>query len=129
MAPLLIAMGSLSLGETSRFNGTITFEVGLFTIYTADFNGTVTFEVGLYTIPNADSFDAFVWALGVGYDYMTPCFHFIGSGLGTSGILPFSLITNLTGRLGKLFLHPIQGQFGVLTVCECFPEVLHYFLE
>ena len=40
--PTLLAMGSLSLGETSRV-----------------FNGAVTFEVGLYTIPTVDLFDAF----------------------------------------------------------------------
>ena len=33
MAPLLLTIGSLSLGETSRiFDGAVTFEVGLYTI-------------------------------------------------------------------------------------------------
>ena len=60
-------------------------------------NGAVTFEVGLYTIATADLFDAFTYTLGVGYDYMTHGFDFVGSGLGACGALTVSPITNLAG--------------------------------
>ena len=94
MAPLLFSMGSLSLGETRRF----------------------TFEVGLYAISTIDLFDAVTKILGIGYDYMTLCFGFFGSGLGAGGTLFVTLITNLTGGLSKLSFHPVSGPFGVLTV-------------
>ena len=70
--------------------------------------------MGLYTIPTADLFDTLVKTLGVGYDYMTLCFYFIGSGLGACNALTFSPITDLTGGLGKSFLHPVQACFGYL---------------
>ena len=54
MSPLLLAMGSLSLGETSRF-----------------FDGAITFEVGLYAIPPKDPFNAFTETLGIWFDYVT----------------------------------------------------------
>ena len=60
---------------------------------------------------------------------MTFCFYFIGGGSGTCGALTVSHISNLTGWLGKPFLHPVQGPLGVFTVSECFPEALHFFLE
>ena len=85
------------------------------------FNGAITFEVGLYAIPTTDLFDAFVQTLGVGYDYMTLCFDFTGGGLGACRALVVSLITNLTGQLGKPSFHLVQGPFRVLTVSECFP--------
>ena len=40
------------------------------------FDGTVTFEVGLYTIPPTDHFDTFAKALGVRYYYVTLSFDF-----------------------------------------------------
>ena len=66
--------------------------------------------------------------MGVGYDYMGLCFDFIGGGLGACSALVVSLINNLTGGLGKPSLHPVQGPFGILTVSECCPEMLHFFL-
>ena len=60
---------------------------------------------------------------------MTLCFYFVGGGLGVCGLLTVSPITNLTGWLGRPFLHPVQGSSGVLTVSEYFPEMLHLFLE
>ena len=47
---------------------------------------------------------------------MTLSFYFISGGLGTCGAQTVSSITNLTGRLGKPFLHPVQDPFGVLRV-------------
>ena len=58
---------------------------------------------------------------------MTLYFDFICSGLGTCGALVVSLIANLTGWVGKPFLHPVQSPFWVLALCECFPEMLHHF--
>ena len=112
MAPLLLATGSLSLGEASNV-----------------FDGAVTFEMGLYTIPTANLFDAPAKTLGVGYDYMTLYFYLIGSGLYACSVLTFSPITNLTGWLGKPFLHPFQSLFGLFTVGENLPDVLHFFVE
>ena len=60
---------------------------------------------------------------------MTLCFDFIGGGLGACSALVVSLITNLTGGLGMPSFHPVQGPFGVLTVCECFSEMIHFLLE
>ena len=68
-------------------------------------------------------------ALGVWYDYMTLGFDIIGSGLGAWIALTVSPITNLTGWLGKPFLHLVQGPFGVFTMGDCLPEMLHFFLE
>ena len=56
------------------------------------------------------------------------CFH-ISGGLGACSTQVVSPITNLTGGLGKPSLHPAWGLFGALTVNECFPEILHFFLE
>ena len=82
------------------------------------FNGVVIFEVGLYTIPTADLFDALTKNIGVGFDYMTLCFSFIGSWLGACAALTFSPITSLTSGFGKPFLHPVQGPCGVFTAGE-----------
>ena len=60
---------------------------------------------------------------------MTFGFNFIGSGLGTCSALTVSPITNLTGWLGKPFLHPVQGPFWVLTLGEILSEVLLFFLS
>ena len=89
----------------------------------------VTFEVGLYTIPTADHFDTLAKTLGVGYHYMALCFYFIGSGLGTISALTFKPIIDLTSGLGKPFLHPVQDPFGAFTVGKSLPEVLHFFFE
>ena len=47
---------------------------------------------------------------------MTLCFYFIGGGLGACSTLAISPIINLTCWLGKPFLHPVQGPFGVFIV-------------
>ena len=48
---------------------------------------------------------------------MTPCFYFIGNGLGALAVSP---IINLTGWLSKPFLHPVQSPLGVFTMSEYF---------
>ena len=60
---------------------------------------------------------------------MILCFDFIGGRLGACSALVVSHITNLTGWLGKPFLHPVQSPFGDLAMCECFSEMLHFILE
>ena len=85
--------------------------------------------MGLYAIPTADLLDTLIKTLGVGYDYMTLFYYFIGSGLGACGALTFSPIINLTGGLSKPLLYPVQGPFGVFTVGKSLPEVLHFFLQ
>ena len=62
MAPLLLTMGSLSLGQTSRFLMVL-----------------LPLKWVLYTIPPTDLFNAFAETLGVGYYYMTLGFNFIGN--------------------------------------------------
>ena len=42
---------------------------------------------------------------------MTLCFEFIGDGLSTSGVLVVSIITFLSGMLGKPSLHLVYGPF------------------
>ena len=83
----------------------------------------------LFTISTADLFDTFPQTLGIGYNYVTLCFNFIGSGLGASSALTVSPITNLAGWLGKPFPDLVQGPSGVFTMGEHLPEVLHFFLE
>ena len=79
MSPLVLAMGYLSLGDTSRFLMVLTF------------------EMGLYIIPPTDLFNAFAETLGVWCYYMTFGFNFIGNRLGVCGALAASPIINLTG--------------------------------
>ena len=74
--------------------------------------------MGLYNIPTADLFDTLAKILGVGYDHMTLCFYFIGRGLGACSAMTFSSIINLTSGIGKPFLDPVHGPFGVFTVGE-----------
>ena len=93
------------------------------------FDGTITFEVGLYTISPTDLFNVFAETLGIGYYYMTLSFNFIGNGLGAHGALSVGLIINLTGWPSKPFLHLVQSPFGVFTMGKYFPEVFHFLLE
>ena len=60
---------------------------------------------------------------------MTLGFYFIGDGLSASISLVVSIITFLTGRLSKPSFLPVYGLFGVLTVSECLPEMIHFILE
>ena len=46
---------------------------------------------------------------------MTLCFEFIGDGLSTSGVLVVSIITFLSGMLGKPSFQPAYGPVGVPT--------------
>ena len=93
------------------------------------FDGAITFVVGLYAIPPTDLFNAFTETLCIRYNYMTLGFHFIGGGLGTCSALAISPTIDLTGRPVKPFLHLVQSLFGVFTLGECLPEMLHFFVE
>ena len=59
---------------------------------------------------------------------MTLGFNFIGNRLGACGALADSPIIDLLGRPGKSFLHLVQNPFGVFTIGESFPVMIH-FLE
>ena len=85
--------------------------------------------MGLYTIPPTDLINAFAETLGVWYDNMTLGFNFIGTGLDACGALAVSPIIDLSGRPGKSFCHLVQSPFGVVTIGENFPEMLHFFLQ
>ena len=92
-------------------------------------DGATTFEVGLYAIPPIDLLDTFTETLCVRYNYITLHFYFIGGRLGTCGALVDSPISNLSGGPIKPFLHLVQSPFGVFTLGECLPEVIHFFVE
>ena len=109
--PTFVDHGSLSLGTPVAFDGAITF------------------EVGLYTIPLTDIFNAFAETLDVWYYYMTLGFNFNGNRLGASSALATSSIIDLTGWPGESFLHLVQSPFGVFTISNCFPKMLHFVLE
>ena len=111
MAPILLAMGSLSLGETGRFLMVLLPLKWVCILY-------------LPQILLLLSQTQVVW-----YDNVTLGFNFIGSGLGTCGTLAVSPIIDLTGRPRKSFLHHVQSPFGVVTIGKSFPEMLHFFLE
>ena len=72
-----------------------------------------------------DLFDTLTKTLCVGYDNVTLTFHSMVGRLGTA-VAP---IINLSGRPVKPFLHLVQSPFGVVTICESFPEVLLFFLK
>ena len=88
MAPLLLSIGSLSLGETRKFLMVL-----------------LPFEVGLYAIPTTDLLDTFTETLCVGYNNVTFGFNFFGSRLGTCDALVVSPIRSLTGRFVEPPLH------------------------
>ena len=92
-------------------------------------DGATTFEVGLYAIPPTELFNAFTETLCVRYDYMTLGFNFIGSGLGACGVLVVGPINYIPGRPVKPFLYPVQSPFGVFTLDECLPAMIHFFAE
>ena len=111
MASLLLTMGSLSFGETSRFL-------------------MVLLPLKWVCIPYLlQLFNAFAETLGIWYYYMPLGFNFIGNRLDASGALAASSINDLTRRPGKSFLHLVQSHCGVSTISKCFPEMLHFFLE
>ena len=83
--------------------------------------------MSLYTTPPIDLFNAFTETLGVCYDHEIFGFNFIGSGLGACGTLAVSPISDLTGRPGKSFLHLVQSPFGIFTIGESLPEMIHFF--
>ena len=109
MAPLWLTIGSLSLGETSRF---------LIVLPPS--------EVSLDAIPTTHLFDAFTKTLCVGYDNVTLIFDFI---VGRLGIIVAPII-DLSGRPVKYFLHLVQSPFWVFAfLCESLPEVLLFLLD
>ena len=108
MAPHWLTMGSLSLGETSRF-----------------FDGSATFEVSLDAIPTTDLFDTFTKTLCVGYDNVPLILHFMISRLG----IIVAPIIDLPGTPVESFLYLVQSPFRIFTVGESLPEVLLFFLE
>ena len=108
MAPLWLTIGSLSLGETSRFLVVLP-----------------PFEVSLDAIPTTDLFDTFTKTLCVGYDNVHLVLHFMVSRLGIVG----APIINLSGRPVELFLHLFQSPLGIFALSESLPEVILFFLE
>ena len=89
------------------------------------FNDAVTFKVGLYAIPTAD-LDAFTWTLGLGYDFMTFCFDFIG--IGWTPVVPWLLATLLTSLVGlvSLFSTLSKAHLGYL---QCVSALLRCFIS
>ena len=60
---------------------------------------------------------------------MTLGFYFTVGGLSTSGALGISIITSLLGRLREPSFYPVYGQFWILAVSKCLPEMIHFFLD
>ena len=60
---------------------------------------------------------------------MTLSFDFTGDRLGSCSALVISPINDLTGRLVKSFLHPVQSPFGIFAFSESLPEVVLFLLE
>ena len=108
--PLLLTMGSLSLGETSRF-----------------FYGAITFEVGLYTIPPTDIFNAFAETLGGLYYYITLGFNFLVTGW--VPVVPLLLAPSLTSLndLASLFCTLSKAHLGYLQLVSAFLRCPTYF--
>ena len=96
MAPLLLTIGSLSLGETSRFLMVL----------------LPLMQVCMSYLPQiTDLLDTFTETLSVGYNNETLGFNFIGSRLGTCCALVVSPIRSLTGRFVMPSLHLVQSPF------------------
>ena len=93
------------------------------------FDGAIALGKGLYALLNEDLFNALTQTLGVRYDNVTLGFDFIGGGLNTSIVLGIGTIASLVGQLSEPFFQPVYDPFGVLTMSECLPEVLHFFME
>ena len=81
----------------------------------------------MYAIPPTDLSNALTETLFIRYGYMTPGFDFIGSVLGACGALVVIPINYLPGGPVKPFLYIVQSPFWVLTLGECFPEMIHFF--
>ena len=105
MDPLLLTMGSLSLGETSRF-----------LMVLPPLKWVCMPYLPLIFLILSETFC-------VRYNNMTLGFNFIGDGLGTCSALVVSPISNLLGGPIKPFLHLVQSPFWVFTLGECLPEV------
>ena len=109
MAPLLLTMGPLSFGETSRFL-------------------MVLLPLKWVCIPYCPKI-FFTETLCISYDNMTLVFDVIGSGLHTCSALFVSPISDIPGGPVKPFLHLVQIPFWVFALGECLPEMIHFFVE
>ena len=109
MAPLLLTIGSLSLGETMRIL-------------------VVLPPLKWVCMPYLPQI-FFTETLCIRYNNMTIGFNFIGGGLGTCSVLIVNSIINLPGRPVKPFLHLVQSPFRVFALGECLSEVIHFLAE
>ena len=112
MAPLLLTIGSLSLGETRRF---LIMLLPLKWVW-------ITYLLQIFLMLFAETLD--IW-----YYYVTLGFDFIGNRLGTSGALAVSPIIDLTRRPVKSSLYLAQSPFQVFTLGKCLPDMVHFLLE
>ena len=111
MDPLLLTIGSLYLGETSRFL-------------------IVLLPLKWVCMPYLPQiFLILSQTLCVGYDNVTIGFDFIGRRLGTGSALVVSPIRSLPRRPFKSSLHLVQSLFGIFALCYCIPEVGLLFAE
>ena len=97
MTPLLLTMGSLTLGGHQQV-----------------LDGATTFEVCMYTIPPTDLLNAFAETLCIRYNYMILGFDFIGSGLDACSTLVGSPITLLTWGMLSLNSTLSKAHLGYL---------------
>ena len=108
MAPLWLTIGSLSLGETSRFLMDLPPLKWVWMPYLT-----------------TDLFDVFTKTLCVGYDNVPLIFDFIVGRLGTIS----APIIDLSGRPVESFLHLVQSPLWVFAFGESLPEVILFLLE
>ena len=110
MAPLLLTMMSLFLGETSRFLMVLPLLKWVCMQYLPDLLG------------------AFTETLCIWYNNMTLCFNFIGGGLDAySALFVIPSVTFLESLL-SLF-STFQSPFMVFALVECLPQGIHFFAD
>ena len=112
MAPVLLIMGSLSLGETSRFLMVLLPLKWVCILYLPHIFYMLSQRPWVYDIT--------IWPLVV-TSLVT----------GWAPAVPWLLAPSLTSLddLVRFFLQLVQGLFGVFTISKSFPEMLHFFLE
>ena len=84
--------------------------------------------MGLDAISTTDLFDTFTKTLCVGYDNVALSFDITGDSLGTCDTLVVNPINYLPGRPVKSSLHLVQSSFGIITLSESLPKVVHFLV-
>ena len=110
--PTLVAMGSLSLGQTSRFL-------------------MVLLPLKWICIPYLPQILLMLLQRSCMYGMTMGPLVLTSLLVGWVPVVPWLLALSLTSLvdLVSLFLHLVQSQFGIVTIGESFPEMLHFILQ